>query len=164
MIEFFLALTGLIFLIGLIFLWFINKKEKSYGSLMGDRVYSDSDKNPGKVLYSQVLPLIGKPDYIIKEGNTYIPVEVKTGKTPSEPYESHTMQLMAYCFLIEENYNITPPGGYIKYPDKEFKIAYTQEAKKSLKYLVKEVMIVKESREELHCKHKNHYESTHNLY
>jgi CRISPR-associated exonuclease Cas4 len=131
---------------------------------MGERIYSDSEASPGEVLYSQVLPLVGKPDYIIKEGAAYIPIEVKTGKTPSEPYTSHTMQLMAYCFLIEENYNVTPPGGYIKYPDKEFRIAYTEEAKKSLKYLVKEIMIVKKSGEELHCNHKEHYKDTHNLY
>ncbi len=156
MIELALTLTGFIFLLGLIFLWFINRKEKSFGSPMGERVYSDSDYSPGEVLYSQSLPLVGKPDYIIREGNKYIPIEVKTGKTPSEPYTSHTMQLMAYCFLIEEKYAVTPPGGYIKYPDKEFKIAYTKEAKQSLKELVEEVLKAKLSGEELNCNHEAH--------
>lgn len=146
----------LLFILGFLLLLLVNKQAKSFGVLTQNRIYSDSETKGGKVLFSKSLSLLGKPDYLIKEKGMIYPVEVKTGKTPTSPYLNHTMQLMAYCLLVEENFKIRPTGGYLKYPSKEFKIAYTDEAKSALKVLVSEILHHKQSGEELHCDHPNH--------
>ncbi len=66
------------------------------------------------------------------------------------------MQLMAYCFIVEELYSIRPPGGYIRYPNKEFKIAYTDEAKESVKQLVAEMLHHKVANTQFSCNHPEH--------
>jgi CRISPR-associated exonuclease Cas4 len=117
----------------LFFLWY---KSRSFGILKNETIYSDTEENPGEILVAKTVPLRGKPDYLIKDGKYIIPVEYKSGKTPSSPYLNHTMQLMAYCLLVEETYGIRPPGGYIRYPQNEFKIAYTSEAETSLRQVI----------------------------
>lgn len=145
-----------VILIGVLILYFTFRQRVAHGVLRGNKIYSDTQLSPGEVLFSKRLRLAGKPDYLIKEAEHIIPVEVKTGKTPSSPYVNHTMQLMAYCFLVEEAYGIHPPGGYLKYPEREFKIAYTDEARESLKSLVSEILEKKRSGEELSCYHPEH--------
>lgn len=107
-------------------------------------------------LYANSLNLYGKPDYILKEGATFIPIEVKTGRTPDSPYLNHTMQLMAYCLLVEENYNVRVPGGILRYPEKEFKLEYTDAAKNSLRKLVFEMTDAKIANIEPKCVHPEH--------
>lgn len=146
-----------IVLLGLVLIYLINRQQKGFGVLNSKIIYSDTDLKPGKIFYSKRIKLCGKPDYLIKDNGIFIPVEIKTGKTPEVPYENHTMQLMAYCFLVEENFGIRPPGGYIKYPEKEFKIAYTKEAEQSVIDVVSDILDLKRSNKEQHCEHKNHY-------
>ncbi len=150
-----IAIIGLV--IGVLLLLAAKFGKKSLGILNSNQVYSDTASSPGKVLKSATLPLVGKPDYLIKENGLVIPVEIKTSQTPSEPHDSHVMQLMAYCYLVEEIYGIRPPGGYIKYPGKEFKIRYTDEAKIHLRNLVAQIIKAKQSGQEFHCNHKTHY-------
>jgi len=54
--------------------------------------------------------LIGRPDRIVRQGNTYIPEEWKSARRVSR---GHQLQLGAYFILIEEQYNVTPPYGWI---------------------------------------------------
>jgi CRISPR-associated exonuclease Cas4 len=152
-----LALAAFILVcLGLVILLFVTKDGQKFGILKSKVVYSDTEGQPGEVLFSKTLNLVGKPDYLIKENGLIFPVEIKTGKTPSSPYLNHTLQLMAYCLLVEENFGIKPVGGYLKYPEKEFKIAYTNEAKESVKLAVNEILRFKESGEELTCNHQQH--------
>lgn len=151
-----LVISAITLILGFILLavWYL--QQKKFGILNNQKIYSDTDKSPGEILYAKSLALSGKPDYLVKENNMVFPVEVKTGRTPHEPYENHIMQLMAYCLLVEENYGTRPIGGYLKYPEKEFKIAYTDEARDSLKDLVGEMLLLKHSGKELHCSHPEH--------
>jgi CRISPR-associated exonuclease Cas4 len=142
--------------LGLILLFFVSRSKRSLGVLTQEVTYRDTEKEPGKTMYAKTLPLVGKPDYLVRDQGIVIPVEVKTGKTPSFPYDNHTMQLMAYCLLVEENLGVRPPGGYLKYPDKEFKIKYTPEAEQSVRDLVAEITRAKESGTEPHCSHPQH--------
>lgn len=153
-------LTGVIvFLIVLVLfiviLWLF-KLRRNLGVLTNKVMYSDTDKLPGQTLYSKSLNLVGRPDYLVRQNNMIIPFEVKTGHTPQEPYMSHEMQLMAYCFLVEENYGVRPVGGYLKYPEKEFKIIYTDEAKESLAVVVREITESINSDIEFSCNHDQH--------
>ena len=163
MISVFIAVTLLIICFGLIILWLMKWRENKFGVLSGKRIYSDTGQKPGEVLYSHTINLVGKPDYIIKDKSGYIPVEVKSGRTPGEPYENHVMQLMSYCFLVEENYDSAPIGGVLKYINpadkqtgKEFKLLYTPEARDGVISLVKEITELKISGEELFCSHPEH--------
>lgn len=94
--------------------------------VQGDVAYSDSG---GRVpmMKSKVVPLQGRPDYLVVQKGDFIPVEVKTGKTPPRPYLSHVMQLAAYCYLVAETRSKRPPFGVLSYPERQFEIPYTHE-------------------------------------
>jgi len=96
------------------------------GLVPGELAYSDLDR-PGDTLRSEKYNLSGKPDYIVRRGDHYIPVEVKTGRTPDEPHESHLMQLGVYCLLVEENYGSRPATGVLQYPEKTFEVPFTDD-------------------------------------
>ena len=80
MLGLFLLLFSIIVLI-----YSKNIKTKAYKSKVehciqpGKILYSDLNK-PAKPLFSREYLITGKPDYIIKEKNRYIPVELKYGK------------------------------------------------------------------------------------
>ena len=59
--------------------------------------------------------LAGRPDYLIKEDEIRIPVEVKTGRRPRAPFFSHVLQIGAYCLLSEETFQRKPTHGQIRY-------------------------------------------------
>ena len=67
------------------------------------------------VLKSENYNLAGRPDYLIKEGDMRIPVEVKTGRRPKAPFFSHVLQIGAYCLLSEETFPNKPGYGQIRY-------------------------------------------------
>lgn len=90
----------------------------------GEVTYNDSQR-PTEVISSKVLPLQGRPDYVIGLNDHQIPVEVKSGKTPRRPYDSHVQQLAAYCYLVNERYGVRPPHGVLVYPEQRFEIPYT---------------------------------------
>lgn len=145
----------LLLIVGILFV-FIFLKRKSFETIGGKNIYSDTKTLPGEALYSETLQLKGKPDYIIKKGNDYIPVEVKTGRTPDIPYRNHVAQLFAYCALIEGKYSVRPKYGVIKYPEREFEIEYTPEGEKGLQQLISEMNEMRESEVEPRCKHSEH--------
>lgn len=130
--------------------------KRRLGVLVNEVTYLDSEKTPGELLYAKSINLVGKPDYLVRQKTMIIPVEVKTGVTPLEPYLNHVMQLMAYCLLVEENYRVRPDGGFLKYPTKEFHIAYTDEAKTSLVNLINEITKNRITNEEFFCDHPQH--------
>ena len=93
------------------------------GLVEGELAYSDLDR-PGETLRSSKYELSGRPDYVVRRKGTYLPVEVKTGRTPDRPHESHLMQLGVYCLLVEEAYGTRPPSAYLQYPEKTFHVTW----------------------------------------
>ncbi len=80
------------------------------------------------VLYAPELQLAGRPDYLVEQPNGMIvPVEVKSGAAPEDPYFGHIMQLAAYCLLVESNYGIRPDHGIIQYQDRAFSVNFTEQ-------------------------------------
>lgn len=96
-------------------------------------VYEDmcSALRPEGPLVSEARRLVGKPDYLLDEGDYIIPVEVKSTSLPrsGEPYPGHVLQLAAYCLLVEDVYGKRPPYGYIRYRDKMVRVPYTDEVR-----------------------------------
>ena len=123
-----------LFLLALVLLWLSSRQRKEAGLPGGRIIYTDTH-GWGKVekpLYYSELELTGKPDYLFQKNGTIIPVEVKSGRAPETPYDSHIFQLAAYCLLVEKTYDTRPPYGIIHYENRDFAIDYTKELETSL--------------------------------
>ncbi len=96
----------------------------------GKITYTDLDK-PAKALYSRRFNLAGKPDYIVKRGDEYIPVEVKNTNA-GRPYDSHIMQLASYCLLLEDS-GKKVPFGLLAYNNGQFKISFDENLRNRVK-------------------------------
>lgn len=94
----------------------------------GEVVYDDMGAwvRQRKPLFDRVLGLTGRPDYLIEQDDGgLIPVEIKSGAAPREPYLGHVMQLAAYCLLVQATYGLRPSGGIIQYRDRAFSVSFT---------------------------------------
>jgi CRISPR-associated exonuclease Cas4 len=76
-------------------------------------------------LFSSQQRLPGKPDYLVRTREGVVPVEVKSGMAPDQPYPAHVLQLAAYCLLVEEQEGRAPPHGIVKYDNRSFEMDYT---------------------------------------
>jgi CRISPR-associated exonuclease Cas4 len=76
-------------------------------------------------LFSSQQRLAGKPDYLVRTREGVVPVEVKSGMAPDQPYPAHVLQLAAYCLLVEEQEGRAPPHGIVKYGNRSFEVDYT---------------------------------------
>jgi CRISPR-associated exonuclease Cas4 len=100
------------------------------GVPQGDILSRDTDaEERGKPLYSERYGLTGTPDYIVKTSGGLVPVEVKPGRKETEPHESHLLQVLAYCLLLEEREGKRPPYGLLKYSNNSFKVDYNNETR-----------------------------------
>src|SRR3990170_591592 len=90
------------FLLGIALFWQSSRQRKASGLPGGRIIYADTSRwEPlQEALYDPRLGLAGKPDYLVKEGEQVIPVEVKSSRVAHSPYDSHIFQLAAYCLLV----------------------------------------------------------------
>jgi CRISPR-associated exonuclease Cas4 len=134
-------LAFLLLLAGALILWLARRQRVSAGLPSGRVIYADPALWGAveKPLFSAELNLAGKPDYLVDQGGIILPVEVKSGRTPSTPPESHIYQLAAYCRLVEETYHVRPPYGILHYPKRDFAIDYTPELEAALEEILEEM-------------------------
>lgn len=127
-------LSLLLFLLAFLFFWQSNRQRKAAGLPGGRIIYTDTRgwSKVEKPLYHHALGLTGKPDYLIEQNGRIIPVEVKSGRAPEAPYDSHIFQLASYCLLVEKTYNKRPPYGIIHYENRDFAVDYTKELENAL--------------------------------
>lgn len=137
MLYFALALLFLAFL----FFWQSNRQRRAAGLPGGRVIYTDTQGwiKVERPLFHAALGLTGKPDYLIEKDGQIIPVEVKSGRAPDAPYDSHIYQLASYCLLVEKTYNKRPPYGIIHYEGRDFAVEYTRELEQSLLELLTEM-------------------------
>ena len=129
----FLALAILILVIA----W---RLRKGSGLPTGRVVSSDVDAVvKGKPLYSARYGLAGTPDYLIETPRGPVPVEVKPTRTETEPHESHLLQVLAYCLLVEEAVGKRPPYGLLRYSTETFKVDYNRETRSYLISVIDEI-------------------------
>ncbi|MCA1954972.1 MAG: CRISPR-associated protein Cas4 [Anaerolinea sp.] len=123
MIGLFLGLL----ILALLLFWLGQRQQRSAGLPEGRILYSDMDvgSKPERPFYDPELGLTGKPDYLVQSGQDLLPVEVKSSDAPSEPYQSHIMQLMAYCYLVARSTGRRPPYGILRYRNRSFAIDYS---------------------------------------
>lgn len=129
-----LYLALALFLLAVVLFWQSDRQRKAAGLPGGRVIYTDtrSWSKVEKPLFHQALGLTGKPDYLIQQNGQIIPVEVKSGRAPAAPYDSHIYQLASYCLLVEKTYGKRPSHGIIHYNDRNFAIDYTQELESKL--------------------------------
>jgi CRISPR-associated exonuclease Cas4 len=135
----YLALALLV--LAALFFWQSDRQRKAAGLPGGRVIYTDT-RNWGRVerpLFHQPLGLTGKPDYLVHQNGQIIPVEVKSGRAPDAPYDSHIFQLASYCLLVEKTYGKRPPYGIIHYSDRNFAIDYTSELESKLLEILAEM-------------------------
>ena len=87
-----------------------------------------------KLLQSEKYDLQGKPDYIVRKGKQYIPVELKSGTVGDAnfPHDGDVMQLVAYFLIIEDLYNGRVRVGRIIYKDATFVVRNTRSIRRTL--------------------------------
>ncbi len=124
-----LALILALVLVGLVLLVWARREHRRAGLPQGAVVYDDVGlkHTVARPLYDPELHLVGKPDYIVVNDDGYIPVEVKTGRTPRAPYDGHVLQLAAYGLLVRRVLGKPAPYGYLRYPERTFRIVFTPE-------------------------------------
>jgi CRISPR-associated exonuclease Cas4 len=129
-----LYLALILFIFAIFFFRKSSIQRKEDGLPAGQIIYTDTG-GWGKVekpLFYSAFDLTGKPDYLVQQNGRIIPVEVKSGRAPETPYDSHIYQLASYCLLVEKTYGTRPPYGIIHYENRDFSIEYTRELETSL--------------------------------
>ena len=130
-----LLYLGLTLLLLALALLFISGCQRRRAGLPGGRVIYTDTRSWGAVekpLYDLDLGLTGKPDYLVRQKEAILPVEVKTGRSPEVAYDSHIFQVAVYCLLVEKTYRKRPPYGIIHYPTRDFAVDYTPELENTL--------------------------------
>jgi len=129
-----LYLAGAALLLGLLLLWWSARTRQKAGLPAGRVVYSDTglQRQLEKPLYDRALGLTGRPDYLIERDDEIIPVEVKSSPAPREPYDSHVLQLAAYCLLVERQLGKRVPYGLLRYNDRTIPIDFTPQLQETL--------------------------------
>lgn len=142
------------FVLALVLLFVSSRKRRAAGLPGGRVIYSDTKswERPEKPLYDPITEISGRPDYLVRQGKQVIPVEVKSGRTPDSPYDSHIYQLAAYCLLVEREFGKRPPYGIIHYQNRSFAVDYTPELENALLDLLTE-MRQDDARRNVHRSH-----------
>jgi CRISPR-associated exonuclease Cas4 len=136
-------LALLLFLLALVLFWQSGRTRKAAGLPGGRVIYTDTNEwgEVEKPLFDPVTRLTGRPDYLIRQKGAVIPVEVKSGRVPDSPYDSHIYQLAAYCLLVERQFGVRPPYGVIHYGKRTFAVDYTKELENALLDLMTEMRV-----------------------
>ncbi len=149
-----LYLSLALLLLALFLFWQSHRQRKQAGLPGGRVIYTDTNAwgKVDKPLYDSSLRLTGKPDYLVERNGKIIPVEVKSGRAPDAPYDSHIYQLASYCLLVERTMGKRPPYGIIHYRNRDFAVDYTRELESALLDILAE-MRRDETRREVDCSH-----------
>ena len=129
------GLALLLLALGIAALSLSRRAQGATGLPSGQVIYADTSgwKRAERPLFSKQHQLVGKPDYLVRDGRAIIPVEVKSSRAPAEgPRQGHVLQLAADCLLVQETEGVRPAYGIIKYADQAFRVDNTNELRRSL--------------------------------
>jgi CRISPR-associated exonuclease Cas4 len=122
-----LIVIVLLLLVGAWLLWLAHLQQAVLGLPAGQVIAIDDWplRRLEQALYDPAANLAGRPDFLVQQGRSLIPVEAKSSAAPRQPYPSHVLQLAAYCLLIEAVYGERPGWGVIRYADRALRVEYT---------------------------------------
>lgn len=137
----YLFVAALFLTIAIVLIWLSGQQRLTLGLPEGRVLYSDTGprRDVLEPLYADDLNLVGRPDYLVDSKEGLVPVEVKGGRTPSKPFDSHIYQLAAYCLLVQRNYRRRPAYGIIRYPQRSFAVEFTRELEEQLLSLLSDM-------------------------
>ena len=124
-----IGLAFLLWMIGLLLWVYAKQKRRRSGLPSGQIRYNDAStwQRNERPFFSSRYRLTEKPDYLVQQGRTWIPVEVKSTRLRGRrPYHAHVMQLAAYCLLIEDLLGVRPSYGILRYEDATVSVNYTE--------------------------------------
>jgi CRISPR-associated exonuclease Cas4 len=136
-----LPLAIILALIAILFLWLAKRQQLRTGMPGGRVIYADTRgwQPVEEPLYAADLGLTGRPDYLVEQGGRLVPVEVKSTRIEASPYDTHIYQLAAYCLLVERVYKTRPRYGILHYPNRTFRIDFTNELEAAVLSLIDEI-------------------------
>lgn len=136
-----LLIASIFFVLALILLWQARRRQGEIGLPAGRVIYADTQswEPTEQALFDEDLGLTGRPDYLVEEHGQLVPVEVKSSRVSSAPYDAHIFQLAAYCLLVERHYGKRPSYGILHYPNRTFAIDYTPELEDELLNLLSDI-------------------------
>ncbi|NJD58016.1 MAG: CRISPR-associated protein Cas4 [Anaerolineales bacterium] len=139
MIKLYLSLV--LVMIAIVLFILAARQRRQTGLPSGKVIYIDTSKwgKVEKPLYDPKLRLTGKPDYLVRQGEHIVPVEVKSRRAPASPHDSHIYQIAAYCLLVNHAYGVRPTHGIIHYSDKTFAIDFSGELEQAVKKMIVEM-------------------------
>lgn len=100
------------------------RKDQVKAGLVPGRLVASDLGGEGPLLHDKEWGVSGRPDYVLHTQSGFVPVEVKTGKTPQHPHRNHKLQLGCYLRLLETETGQTPEYGLVNYPDGVFRVAW----------------------------------------
>jgi CRISPR-associated exonuclease Cas4 len=123
------------------------------GKLAPARLNAEGERQE-RALVSRKYGLTGRPDYLVRTREGIVPVEAKSTRRPASglPYDSHLMQLAAYCLLVEDALGSRVPYGLMRYADGEVRVEYTPELRETLLEIIEEIRDAREV-DEVHRSH-----------
>lgn len=141
MSSFLIILAAVLLVLAGVLLWRASRAREETGLPAGRIISSDTDRwQPvERPLYDPETGLTGRPDYLVQQGNLFIPVEVKSNLAPPQPYDGHIYQLAAYCYLVELSHGVRPPYGILHYRNRTYAIDYTPALREELLSLLREM-------------------------
>ncbi len=136
-----LYLAAALLLVAIFLFWQAHRGRQALGLPAGRVIYADT-RGWGPVeqpLYDAELGLVGKPDYLVESAGQLIPVEVKSTRNTSAPYDAHIFQLAAYCLLVQRQLGKRPPYGILHYANRTYAIDYTPQLEQAVQDLLIEI-------------------------
>jgi CRISPR-associated exonuclease Cas4 len=106
--------------------------QAEHGIVPGDLVETGLTGS-GQPMVDKEWDVSGRPDYVVQGSRGIIPVEVKTGRTPKEPFPSHRLQLGCYLRLVEVTTGKAPEYGLLTYPEGNFRVDWNDALRAELK-------------------------------
>ena len=136
-----LILIAILTLSGILLLWISGQQRRSVGLPSGRVIFADHNQwgRVEKPLYDPTFNLTGKPDFLIEQGDVIIPVEVKSGRGKTAPYDSHIYQLAAYCLLVKQSFGMRPPYGILHYSNQDIAVDYTPQLEREIIDLLRDI-------------------------
>ncbi|HEY5575033.1 MAG TPA: Dna2/Cas4 domain-containing protein [Anaerolineales bacterium] len=128
-------------ILGAILLMLSSRQRRATGLPGGQVIYTDTNEweTVKQPLFDATLGLTGKPDYLVRQGDLLIPVEVKSKQIGGAPYDSHVYQLAAYCLLVHRVFGQRPKHGILHYPNRTFSIDFTPELESAVINIILEM-------------------------
>jgi CRISPR-associated exonuclease Cas4 len=136
-----LTLSIISIIIALVLFYLAFRLRKKTGIPTGHVIYTDTSQwmIVEKPLYDRELGLAGKPDYLVRQGQQVIPIEVKSRQAPNKPPAWHISQLAAYCLLVEKEYGNRPAHGILHYADRTLAVDFTSVLEDSTRHIIQEM-------------------------